>query len=61
MAKSQPTVSHHLAVLADAGLITKEKRGRWVHCTVNPDRLNQPCASIDYHAVAAERTLYGRK
>src|SRR3954466_7582263 len=37
--KSQPTVSHHLAVLADAGLITKEKYGRWVNCTVVPQRL----------------------
>jgi ArsR family transcriptional regulator len=37
--KSQPTVSHHLSVLADAGLITKEKVGRWVNCTVVPDRL----------------------
>jgi ArsR family transcriptional regulator len=37
--KSQPTVSHHLAVLADAGLVTKEKVGRWVNCTVVPERL----------------------
>src|SRR3954468_13400910 len=37
--KSQPTVSHHLAVLADAGLITKEKVGRWVMCAVVPERL----------------------
>lgn len=37
--KSQPTVSHHLALLADAGLITKERVGRWVHCTVVPERL----------------------
>jgi ArsR family transcriptional regulator, arsenate/arsenite/antimonite-responsive transcriptional repressor len=27
--KSQPTVSHHLKVLVDAGLITREKRGVW--------------------------------
>ena len=39
--KSQPTVSHHLAVLADAGLITKEKVGRWVNCTIVPGRLEQ--------------------
>jgi len=39
--KSQPTVSHHLAVLADAGLITKEKVGRWVNCTIVPERLAQ--------------------
>jgi ArsR family transcriptional regulator len=38
--KSQPTVSHHLSVLADAGLITKEKVGRWVNCTIVPERLN---------------------
>ena len=39
--KSQPTVSHHLSVLADAGLITKEKIGRWVNCTIVPERLGQ--------------------
>ena len=39
--KSQPTVSHHLSLLADAGLITKEKTGRWVTCTVVPERLAQ--------------------
>src|SRR3954447_6457634 len=37
--KSQSTVSHHLSILADAGLITKEKAGRWVNCTVVPERL----------------------
>jgi len=37
--KSQSTVSHHLSLLADAGLITKEKVGRWVMCTVVPERL----------------------
>lgn len=37
--KSQPTVSHHLSLLADAGLITKAKQGRWVYCTVRPQRL----------------------
>jgi len=37
--KSQPTVSHHLSILAEAGLITKEKVGRWVNCTVVPERI----------------------
>jgi len=37
--KTQSTVSHHLSVLADAGLITKEKVGRWVSCTVVPARV----------------------
>jgi ArsR family transcriptional regulator len=38
--KSQPTVSHHLSVLAEAGLITKERVGRWVNCTIVPERLD---------------------
>jgi ArsR family transcriptional regulator, arsenate/arsenite/antimonite-responsive transcriptional repressor len=39
LAKSQPTVSHHTKTLADAGLISGEKRGRWVWWHVNSDRL----------------------
>ena len=45
--KSQPTVSHHLSVLADAGLITKEKVGRWVNCTIVADRLAQVRATLE--------------
>ncbi len=32
---SQPTVSHHLKVLADAGLVEREQRGRWAYFRVN--------------------------
>lgn len=38
--KSQPTVSHHLSILVKAGLITKERHGRWIDCTVVPERLS---------------------
>ena len=30
IAKSQPTISHHLKVLAEGGIIDGDKRGRWV-------------------------------
>lgn len=30
----QPTMSHHLARLVDAGLLTRERRGRWVHYAI---------------------------
>jgi len=39
LAKSQSTVSHHTRVLAEAGLIVGEKRGRWMWWRVEPDRL----------------------
>jgi ArsR family transcriptional regulator, arsenate/arsenite/antimonite-responsive transcriptional repressor len=39
LAKSQPTISHHTKVLAEAGLITGEKRGRWMWWRVVPEQL----------------------
>jgi ArsR family transcriptional regulator len=40
LGRSQPTVSHHLSLLVDAGLLTREKRGRWAWYRVDPDRLS---------------------
>jgi len=37
--RSQPTVSHHLSLLVDAGLLTREKRGKWAWYRVVPERL----------------------
>ena len=39
--RSQPTVSHHLRILVEAGLVTGEKRGRWAWYKVVPERLAQ--------------------
>ncbi|WP_436991565.1 ArsR/SmtB family transcription factor [Streptomyces sp. enrichment culture] len=36
---SQPTVSHHLKKLKDAGLLTSERRGTWVYYRVEPSVL----------------------
>ena len=37
--RSQPTVSHHLKILREAGLVTTEKRGRWAWYFVVPGRV----------------------
>ncbi len=37
--RSQPTVSHHMKILVDAGLVEREKRGLWVWYRVAPARL----------------------
>ena len=37
---SQPTVSHHLKVLHEAGLLERERRGAWVYYRVIPERLD---------------------
>ena len=36
---SQPTVSHHLKILVEAGLIVGEKRGRWVWYRALPEKM----------------------
>ena len=37
--RSQPTVSHHLKVLVEAGLLDREKRGKWAWFSVRRDKL----------------------
>jgi ArsR family transcriptional regulator len=43
---SQPTVSHHLKVLVDAGLLTREKRGVWAYFTLVPGALDALAAVL---------------
>jgi ArsR family transcriptional regulator len=50
--KSQPTVSHHTKILAEAGLIVGEKRGRWVWWSVIPERLDQMRGALTGSTVA---------
>ena len=44
---SQPTLSHHMKILCEAGLVTGRKEGKWVHYSLNRDR-----------AAQAEQTLH---
>lgn len=37
----QPTVSHHLKILVDAGLLHREKRGTWAYYSLVPGALEQ--------------------
>lgn len=37
--RSQPTVSHHMKILVDADLVSRDKRGLWVWYRVVPERL----------------------
>jgi ArsR family transcriptional regulator, arsenate/arsenite/antimonite-responsive transcriptional repressor len=39
LGKSQPTISHHLKILSEAGLVSGERRGKWVWYSLNRDRL----------------------
>lgn len=50
---AQPTVSHHLKVLREAGLIEGERRGRWVHYRVVSDRLEEISEALSPDPVPA--------
>lgn len=43
---AQPTVSHHLKVLYDAGLLEREKRATWVFYRLPEDRLPNICRAL---------------
>ncbi len=44
---SQPTVSHHLKTLTEAGLLRREQRGKWAYFSVNKDALAELSAVLD--------------
>jgi ArsR family transcriptional regulator len=39
--KSQPTISHHLKILSESGLVRGERRSKWVWYSLDRDRLAQ--------------------
>lgn len=50
---SGPTISHHLKVLREAGLITGERRGTWVYYRIEPDALRRLSAVLVLDDTAA--------
>jgi ArsR family transcriptional regulator, arsenate/arsenite/antimonite-responsive transcriptional repressor len=55
---SQPTVSHHLKVLVDAGLLSREKRGVWAYYALVPNALD---AIAEVLATTRPSTRRGRR
>lgn len=50
---SQPTVSHHMRLLVDAGLITRDQRGKWAYYAVVADALTALSSALDSRRRAA--------
>jgi ArsR family transcriptional regulator len=44
--RSQPTVSHHLSLLVDAGVLEREQRGKWAWFRLRRERLDQLSAVL---------------
>lgn len=57
---SQPTVSHHLRVLREAGWVTTERRGNWIYYSLRPDaaeRFRQLSSGLVGSLASAPRPL----
>lgn len=51
---TQPTVSHHLKVLVDAGLLTRDKRGVWAYYALVPGALDSLAAVLSSQAATVD-------
>jgi ArsR family transcriptional regulator len=52
---SEPTISHHLKVLREAGLVTSERRASWVYYRLVPDALTGLSQLLDATSAASTR------
>ena len=52
---AQPTVSHHLKKLTDAGLLTREQRGVWAHYSIDREAVARLAALADLKGARDER------
>ena len=48
---SQPTVSHHLKKLVDAGLLEREQRGTWAYYGLSRDAVGRLASAVDLQGV----------
>ena len=48
---SQPTVSHHLKKLTDAGLLEREQRGKWAYFSLRPEAVEKLGAVVEMKGV----------
>jgi ArsR family transcriptional regulator len=48
---SQPTVSHHLKKLTDAGLLERRERGRWAYYSLSGEALDRLASLVDFKEV----------
>jgi ArsR family transcriptional regulator len=51
---SQPTVSHHMKLLIQAGFVRGEKRGRWVYYELLPEAFDEVCGALGRFSAAAQ-------
>jgi ArsR family transcriptional regulator len=54
---SQPTVSHHMKILVDAGLLLREQRGKWAYYRLVPRALDELATELSGQVLRRETAL----
>ena len=50
MRVTQPTLSHHMKILCDAGVVVGRKEGKWMHYSISDEGLGEMRECLDYFA-----------
>lgn len=58
---SQPTLSHHLSILTEAGLVNARQEGKWVHYSCSQDTFNFLKSHIDLLFIESAACLCKKK
>ena len=48
MSITQPTLSHHMKILCDSGIVTGRKEGKWMYYSISEDGLKKAQTYLDY-------------
>ncbi len=51
---TQPTLSHHMKLLSDAGIVNARKEGKWMHYSISKEGVEQVKAYLDSLTTGAE-------
>ena len=54
---TQPTLSHHMKILCDSGVVIGRKEGKWMHYSISKDRLNEIKLCLDYFSANSDETI----
>lgn len=52
---TQPTLSHHMKILCDAGVVSGRKEGKWMHYSISEEGLEKIRNCLDYFTKHSDR------
>jgi len=51
---TQPTLSHHMKILCDAGIVVGRKEGKWMHYSISNEGLNEAMGCLEHFRNCSE-------